>query len=79
VLLNDFFKVYNVDETIFDDVKGEADTLAGLILELRGELPLKNEVVSCKGFDFTVKAVDQRRIKQLQVTLKSKARHEAKA
>jgi CBS domain containing-hemolysin-like protein len=79
VLLNDFFKVYNVDETIFDEVKGEADTLAGLILELRGELPLKNEVISCKGFDFTVKSVDQRRIKQLQVTIKRKVRHEAKA
>lgn len=79
VLLNDFFKVYNVDETIFDDVKGEADTLAGLILELRGELPLKNEVVSCKGFDFTIKSVDQRRIKQLQVTIKRKVRHEEKA
>jgi len=79
VLLNDFFKVYNVDEEIFDEVKGEADTLAGLILELKGELPRKNEVISCKGFDFTVKSVDQRRIKQLQVTLKHKTRHAAKA
>jgi putative hemolysin len=78
VLLNDFFKVFNLDEEIFDDVKGEAETLAGLILELKGELPRKNEVISCKGFDFTVKSVDQRRIKQLQVTIKDKTRHEAK-
>ena len=78
VLLNDFFKVFNLDEDLLDDVKGEAETLAGLILELEGELPPKNEVVTCKGFDFTVKSVDQRRIKQIQVTLKDKPRYDAK-
>jgi len=70
VLLNDFFKVLHVDEDVFDEVKGEAETLAGLILELKGELPRKNEVIPCKGFLFTVKSVDQRRIKQIQVTSK---------
>jgi len=77
-LLNDFFKVLCVQEEVFDTVKGEAETLAGLILELKGELPGKNEVIPCKGFDFTVKSVDQRRIKQIQVTLKDKTRHEPK-
>ncbi len=70
VLLNDFFKVFNADEEIFDEVKGEAETLAGLILELKGELPRKNEIIACMGFDFTIKSVDQRRIQQIQVTLK---------
>jgi putative hemolysin len=70
VLLNDFFKVFNADEEIFDEIKGEAETLAGLILELKGELPRKNEVIACMGFDFTIKSVDQRRIQQIQVTLK---------
>lgn len=70
VLLNDFFKVFNADEEIFDEVKGEAETLAGLILELKGELPRKNEVIACMGFDFTIKSVDQRRIQQIQVTFK---------
>jgi gliding motility-associated protein GldE len=69
ILLNDFFKILNLDEEIFDEVKGEAETLAGLILELKGELPRKNEVIPCKGFLFTIKSVDQRRIKQIQVTL----------
>lgn len=72
ILLNDFFKVYNIDEEIFDDVKGEADTLAGLILELKGELPRKNDIINCKGFIFTVKSVDKRRIKQIQVTPEDK-------
>jgi len=78
ILLNDFFKVFNTDEEIFEEVKGEAETLAGLILELNGELPRKNEVIPCKGFDFTIKSVDQRRIKQIQVTRKNKTRHEEK-
>ncbi len=72
VLLNDFFKVFNLEEEIFETVKGEADTLAGLILELKGEMPRKNESFICKGFTFTVKSVDQRRIKQIQVTLENK-------
>lgn len=68
-LLNDFFKIFNVDEEEFESVKGEADTLAGLILELKGEMPRKNEVFRCRGFIFTIKSVDQRRIKQIQVTV----------
>jgi putative hemolysin len=79
VLLNDFFKIANLNEEIFDDVKGEADTLAGLILELKGEMPGKNEVIPCKGMTFTIKSVDQRRIKQIQVTFKDNAtKHEEK-
>jgi putative hemolysin len=72
VLMNDFFKVFNTDEDIFDDIKGEADTLAGLLLELKGEMPRKNETFHCGNFTFTVKMVDQRRIKQIQVTLEEK-------
>lgn len=68
-LLNDFFKVFSIDEEAFESIKGEADTLAGLILELKGELPRKNEVFRSKGYTFTIKSVDQRRIKQIQVTL----------
>jgi len=69
ILLNDFFKILNLNQEIFDDVKGEAETLAGLILELRGELPRKNDTITCKKFLFTIKSVDKRRIKQIQVTL----------
>jgi gliding motility-associated protein GldE len=78
ILLNDFFKVLNIDEETFDEVKGEAETLAGLILELKGELPRKNEVIHCRGFKFTVKSVDQRRIKQIQVTLNDEMKNHEK-
>jgi gliding motility-associated protein GldE len=73
ILLNDFFKIISTDEHVFDEVKGEAETLAGLILELKGELPKKNETFTYKNFLFTVKSVDNRRIKQIQVTIDQNA------
>jgi putative hemolysin len=79
ILLNDFFKVLNLDGETFDDVKGEAETLAGLILELKGDLPRKNEAISCKGFLFTIKSVDKRKIGQVQVTIRHEnTLHESK-
>jgi putative hemolysin len=78
ILLNDFFKVLSLDEDTFNEVKGEAETLAGLLLELKGELPRKNEVILCKGFRFTVKSVDPRRIRQIQVTLNDETKNHEK-
>lgn len=69
-LLNDFYKVIGSDEDLFDDVKGEADTLAGLILELKGEIPAKNDIIYCKNFIFSIESVDNRRIKQMKVEIK---------
>lgn len=65
--IHDFHKVIGSEETLFDDVKGDADTLAGLILELKGEIPAKNDIISCKNFIFTIDSVDNRRIKQIKV------------
>jgi putative hemolysin len=79
ILLNDFLKLFNIGEDVFNEIKGDAETLAGLILELKGELPHKNEVIHCKDFVFTIKSVDKRRIQQIQVTLKDKnLRYEGK-
>ncbi|MFP4555877.1 MAG: gliding motility-associated protein GldE [Bacteroidales bacterium] len=72
ILLNDFSKVLNVDDSIFDDVRGEAETLAGVILEITGYLPEKNDVINHKMFRFTVDAVDAKRIKRVRVTIKKK-------
>jgi gliding motility-associated protein GldE len=69
-LLNDFFRIIGTDEDLFDDVRGEADSLAGLILELKGEIPSRNDIISCKNFVFTIEAVDNRRIKQIKVEIK---------
>lgn len=65
-LLNDFIKIVDADQDIFKDIEGEADTLAGLILEIKGELPKKNDVVTYHGHKFTILEVDNRRIKKIK-------------
>jgi len=69
-IIQDFLKVIGSDDALFDDIKGEADTLAGLILELKGEIPAKNDIINCKNFVFTIDSVDNRRIKQIKVEVK---------
>jgi len=70
-LLNDFYKITEVNDKIFDEVKGEADTLAGLILELREEFPAKGDKLVYKNFIFEILAVDKRRIKKVKVNIRS--------
>ncbi len=68
-LLNDFLKIVDIDDDLFDDVKGDADTIAGIILELTGEIPAKNKKIDFKNLTFTIESVDKRRIKQIKVTI----------
>lgn len=72
ILLNDFCKVVDADEDIFDYVRGEAETLAGLILELTGEIPKKDKVIKFGNFIFRIESVDRRRIKEIRVDIKEK-------
>lgn len=67
ILLNDFCKILNIEDTIFDEVRGEAETLAGLILELTGDIPELNQKIRYKYFTFTIFSVDNRRIRQVHV------------
>jgi putative hemolysin len=69
-LLNDFYKITGLDDELFDDVKGDAETVAGLILELKGGFPRVNETVECKNVEFTVLGMDKRRIREIKVYLK---------
>ncbi|HSO87638.1 MAG TPA: gliding motility-associated protein GldE [Draconibacterium sp.] len=68
-LLGDFFKVTKCDDTVFNDIKGDAETLAGLILELKGEIPVLHEKIEYQPFVFTIEAVDDRRIIQIKVEI----------
>ncbi len=68
--LNDFCKIMNCNSNEFDEIKGDADSLAGLILEIKGEMPAKNENVPYKNFIFTITSVDNRRIKSIKVNIK---------
>lgn len=70
ILLSDFYKIVGADEHVFDDYKGDADTLAGLILELKGEIPALHEKISCQNFIFSIDGVDNRRIKKIKVEIK---------
>lgn len=66
--LKQFYRAMKLDGTRFEENKGEADTLAGFILEQAGKIPAKNQRVSFEEFDFTIESVDKRRIKRVKVT-----------
>lgn len=68
-LLNDFLKIVDIDYDLFEDVKGDADTIAGIILELTGEIPAKNKKIDFKNLTFIIESVDKRRIKQIRVVI----------
>ena len=67
--LKDFYRIVDVDEEMFEISKGEAETLAGFILEILGNFPKKGQKIHFKNVHFTIEAVDKKRIKQLKVTL----------
>ena len=71
-MLSDFCKVLNVDDDEFVDVEGDADTLAGLLLESKGDFPSMHEKIDYKNYTFEVMEIDQRRISKVKVTVHEK-------
>jgi len=69
IYLKDFYRIVSVNEEVFEDRKGEAETLAGLILEILGNFPKKGQKVNFDDCIFTIETVDKKRIKQVKVTL----------
>jgi CBS domain containing-hemolysin-like protein len=67
--LDDLIATLELPENVFDDVRGTADTLAGLILELHRKIPDQGEQIDYAQFQFTVEAVAQNRIKRLRLIL----------
>ncbi|MFA9391072.1 MAG: gliding motility-associated protein GldE [Prolixibacteraceae bacterium] len=65
--LNDFYRICSIDSTSLDEVKGDADTLAGLLLEMKGDFPSMNEKLTHNSIEFTVEDIDKRRIKKIKV------------
>lgn len=70
ISLKDFYRVTDAEEEMFEEAKGEAETLAGFLLEISGNFPKKGQKITFKGNTFTVESIDKRRIKQIKVTLK---------
>ncbi|OFX41255.1 MAG: hemolysin [Bacteroidetes bacterium GWE2_40_63] len=70
ILLNDFYKIMDVENDIFDDIKGDADTLAGLILEIKGDFPELYDKITFEPFTFIIEAVDKRRIVKIKTSVR---------
>ena len=68
--LKDFYKIIKLeDDTVFEDNKGEAETLAGFILENSGGFPKRNSKIKFENYVFTIESLDKKRIKRVKVTL----------
>lgn len=67
--LKDFYRIVAVDEEVFEERKGEAETLAGFILELIGNFPRKGQKIYFSNCYFTIETLDKKRIKQIKVTI----------
>jgi putative hemolysin len=67
--LNDFYKITGFEDDPFVDIRGESETLAGLILELTGEIPEKDQILKYRNFTFKIESADRRRIKEIHVEI----------
>ena len=68
-LLSDFYKVLKIDGGEFESIAGEADTLAGLLLEIKGEFPKLHEKLEFKNYSFEVLEMDARRILKIKLVI----------
>ena len=71
-LLNDLYRVVGIEANTFDPIRGDADSVAGLILELLGRIPRENSEIRYRDFRFKVLSVSQKRIEKVQITLPKK-------
>jgi len=68
--LKDFYKVIKLEDySNFEDQKGEAETLAGFLLEISQGFPKKNEILVFDKYSFTIEVIDKKRIKQIKMTI----------
>lgn len=68
ITIKDFCRVLDEDEEIFEEEKGESETLAGFILEVSGKFPKRGEKIIFKHYTFTIEVMDRKRIKQIKTT-----------
>jgi len=68
-LLSDFYKILKQDDDIFAEVEGDADTLAGLLLEIKGDFPQLNEKIDYRNFTFEILKMEERRISRVRVVI----------
>jgi putative hemolysin len=69
ILINDMCKFMGIDTEVFEDVRKEADTVGGMLLELQGEMPRQGDEITFGEFKFTIESADKRRIKRIKVEI----------
>ena len=69
-LLSEFYRILNVDDEIFEEVEGDADTVAGLLLEIKGDFPKLHEKIDYQNFTFEILDMEERRISKVKVVIK---------
>jgi putative hemolysin len=68
--LKDFYKILKIeDPSVFENHKGDAETIAGFVLEISGSFPKQGTKVSFKNYVFTIEALDKKRIKLVKLTI----------
>jgi putative hemolysin len=68
--LKDFYKILNgEDEAVFENKKGEAETIAGFVLEISGSFPKRNSKIYFENYVFTIESLDKKRIKRVKFTI----------
>ena len=70
IMIGDLCKAMELPMETFDEVKGESETLAGLVLELAGEIPAADEIITSGDFDFTVLQIEKNRLQKIKVAIK---------
>ena len=68
-LLNDFYKITDCEEDVFEEIEGDAETIAGLLLNLKGDFPIEKEIIDYKKFHFQVLKVAKHRIVNVKVKI----------
>jgi gliding motility-associated protein GldE len=71
-MLSDLYKILNLDDETFEEVEGDADSLAGLLLEIKGDFPELHERINYKNFTFEVTELDEHRISKIKVIIHEK-------
>lgn len=71
-LLSDFFKILDLDDETFEEVEGDADSIAGLLLEIKGDFPELHERIDYQNFTFEVTELDGHRISKVKVVIHEK-------
>ena len=68
-LLSDVTRILEVDDDYFSEIEGDADSLAGLLLEIKGDFPTMHERIEYRNFMFEILKVDGRRISKVKITI----------